>query len=424
MLREVRVLPKLLVVVVSLGVIAWGSRALVFEGYVFAAERGFNGDFTSAMFSPDWRGDSIIYGPIFLFEKWLMDVFPGILTITAFALLCWVLTAVAFVACVFAAGLPGWLVPVALAVWLVSVRLSYALSIAANPEFLILSFLSVAWLAAARKSGRGALEGAMIALAGLTKLIPFAFILLPLLRMDRRAITAFLVVVAAAIIVTSVGLRQSPIDTAIGTLLPFGRADVGSSVGFLNQVVVSDEFSGVNSALARGLGVRPAAQGFTVPPDAAAPIQAATVAIIIACVMVAAWVAHAVPSTDFGHRAGLSVAYSAFFALLPIANLYPHRHTFIFVLPIATALLAVLSADPDRTRRWAFLAVFGLLYVYTGVSSVPLAVDRLAGTRLADAWSSAEPIWGTVALLICIAAYTLVRRAPRPVIRGAVAATA
>ena len=414
---------KLLVVVVSLGVIAWGSRVTVLEGYVFAAERGFNGDFTSAMFSPDWRGDSIIYGPVFVFEKWLMDAFPGILTITAFALLCWVLAGVAFIACVFAAGLPGWLVPISLALWLVSVRLSYALSIAANPEFLILAFLSIAWLVAARRVRSGALEGAMIALAGLTKLIPFAFIILPMLRTNRRAVTLFLMVITAAIFVTSAGLRQSPIEVAIGTLLPFGRADLGSSVGFLNQVLVSDEFSGINSAIARSLGVRPAGQGFTVPPDAAAPIQAATVAIIIACVIIATWVAHAVPSTDFGQRAGVSVAYSVFFALLPIANLYPHRHTFIFLLPIVIGLLAVVSADPVGTRRYVFLALFGLLYIHTSVSSVPLAVDRLVGTHLADAWSSAEPIWGTVALVICIAAYTLLRRTPRPNAQGAFAAT-
>lgn len=414
---------KVLVLSVSAGVIAWGARTTVLEGYVFAAARGFNGDFTSAMFS-DWRGDSIIYGPIFVFEKWLVDIFPEVLTITFFALLCWLLAGVAFAACAAAAGLPVWLVPVALALWLISLRLTYALSIAANPEFLILAFLSIAWLAAVRKIGRGILEGAMIALGGLTKLIPFAFIVLPLLRRDRRAIAAFIGVVATVIVLASVGLRQSPIDTAIGTILPFGSPSVESKVSFLNQVVVSDEFLGVNSALARGLGVRPAGQGFSVPPDAAAPIQVAALALIVVCFMVAAWIAHAMPSTDLSGRAGLSIAYSALFTVQPIANLYPHRHTFIFVLPVTIGLLGVLIHDPRPVRRWVFLMVFGLLYVYTSVSSIPLAIDRLAGTHLAEGWSNSEPIWGIIAILMTIALYTFLRRVPRGATQSAVAAAA
>lgn len=406
-----RYLPAL----ISIPVIVWGARATFLEGFAYAVPRGFTGDFTAAMFPADGSAPdptTIVYGPIFLFEQWLTRAFPGVFTITTYAILCWVLVATAFVACVVAARLRRPLVPVALAAWLVFTHLSYGLAIAANPEFLILAFLSVAWVAAAR--GRSATEGAAVAAGGLTKLIPFVFAVPLLLRRDRRALVALLGVTAVAILIASIGLRRDPVSTALASLLPFGRESVGESVGFASMVLVSGEFLGVNSALARALGLGPSGSGSLLPPDVAVPVQVVTVTVILACVLAAAWIAHRVRQGSLATSDRVALTYAAFFALLPIANPFPHGHTFILLMPLAVALLAVLDTDPDRMRRSAFLVTFGALYVYTGVPAVPLFFDRLLGTPLVDAWNAGEPIWGAIGMLAGIGAYVLLRLRAMP----------
>jgi hypothetical protein len=52
---------------------------------VFAQPRQFKGDFYAAMYNPLWwDGTGLFYGPLFVFERWLVNAFPKIFTVTFF----------------------------------------------------------------------------------------------------------------------------------------------------------------------------------------------------------------------------------------------------------------------------------------------------------------------------------------------------
>ncbi len=52
---------------------------------VFAQPRQLEGDFYEAMYNPLWwDGTGLFYGPMFVFERWLMNTFPKIFTVTLF----------------------------------------------------------------------------------------------------------------------------------------------------------------------------------------------------------------------------------------------------------------------------------------------------------------------------------------------------
>src|SRR6476661_1434011 len=77
---------------------AWGARSTFLEGFRYARPRGFTGDFTAAMFTDQyWDGTGVLYGPVFVFERWLVDAAPSVFTPTFFAVTCIPLFAVAFV---------------------------------------------------------------------------------------------------------------------------------------------------------------------------------------------------------------------------------------------------------------------------------------------------------------------------------------
>jgi len=55
--------------------------------FQFAKPRGFKGDFYATMYDPNWwDGQGIIYGPIFVFERWIVNSFPEVATIEFFAI--------------------------------------------------------------------------------------------------------------------------------------------------------------------------------------------------------------------------------------------------------------------------------------------------------------------------------------------------
>jgi hypothetical protein len=110
-----------------------------------------------------------------------------------------------------------------------------------------------------------------------------------------------------------------------------------------------------------------------------------------------------------GEGTRLALAYGLFFTLMPLATFHTHPHTFIFMLPAWTAIIATLGEDGDRRRAMLFGCGFAVLFVFGGMPSVATPIDRLLHTSLAPSLLFADPIWANVATVLTLSGYALLR---------------
>jgi hypothetical protein len=391
----------------------WGARATWIVGMVDAWPRGFSGDFSAAMFDPaSWDGNGIQYGPVFVIERWLTEAAPELFTIYFFAIANLAFVAVAFVASSRAVRASAVAIVVAAGAWLGFNRLSIGLGVAANPEFLELGLLCVAWLAASRQ--RANVQGAVHGVAAVTKLAPTVFLLSLLLWRRWRAVGVAAAVAGSLIALVGYGQGLSPLGAIAGALAPVGN-EPGPASGLDSYLVphLSREFLSVGSALARASGL---SEG-----DSASAAYIPLIAVFI--VVVAVIVATA--SATLLHRRrseigadAVHLTYVIFFALLPIVTLRAHPHTFLFLLPVWTGVASVLI------RRWQlgdvpYVVVFGACYVLTGFPLLARVVDRVILPGTEAQWAAFEPMWGNLALLVALCAFAVrlaQRNEPRHVV--------
>src|ERR1700694_1758718 len=161
-----RALRTLMLLVVA-GAIAWGVRVAILEGFVYEWPLHFKGDFYNAMFGP-WNGQGIYYGPVFVMERWLVDLSPRFFNDSFFAVLDVPLLVLAFIFATRAARLRWEAAALAAAGWACFHWVPYAFSVAANPEMVELALLCAAWWAASHRTSLGL---AATAAAALTKRI-------------------------------------------------------------------------------------------------------------------------------------------------------------------------------------------------------------------------------------------------------------
>ena len=382
---------------------AWGARATYLEGFRYSAPRGFTGDFTAAMFTADyWDGSGIFYGPVFVFERWLVDAAPGVFTVEAFAIADIALVAVAFVALVRAFRLTPLGGAAALALWLCHSRLSYSFSVAANPELLELAFIAGAIHLATRRDRRHeAGEGVLVALAALTKYIPWALALLLAVRRRWTALAGVGACVVVVAVVTAIGQRLGPGEVARGLLLPVGSDPSGG--GLIGTHVESDQFLDVGTAIGRLLS-EPA---LTAGQQRFAVVGAVGVMVAaLAAAVVAAWALRRVPVPP-RREAALLAAMG--FALLPILTPTAHPHTFVFLLPVWAAFVSLAT---DRglppALRLAVAAAGLLTYTATGFPELYQLVDAVVGTALLTSWWVRDPIFATLVAFSAATAAALV----------------
>ena len=87
---------RILALLVLVSLIAWGTRVAVLEGFVYEWPRHFKGDFYNAMFGA-WNGQGIYYGPVFVMERWLVELSPHLFNEYFFAVLVLPLMIVSFI---------------------------------------------------------------------------------------------------------------------------------------------------------------------------------------------------------------------------------------------------------------------------------------------------------------------------------------
>jgi hypothetical protein len=398
-------LPRTVALLLLAAVIAWGLRLTILEGFVYEWRRGFYGDFCAAMYDRVWwDGTGIMYGPVFVFERWLVNAWPHLFTIYFFALANIPAIGLAFVLAAAAARAGRTAAVVTLAAWLCFRGLYYAFSVSANPEILELLFLTLAWLAASR--ARPTVAWVATTLAMLTKVIPVIFAPLLILRASRRAIVAAIVTGLAVIGAAGIGQRLTPRQLVIAIMVP-GQNKGGGTTLQAEHIYPSPStytIVGLNSALAR-------AANLTDHDPSLARVQAAanvvTLLVYLSSVLVAVRLLrgrHALPELT---RVALS--YGLFFALMPLMTFHTHPHTFVFLLPAWTAIVATLADDGQRRRTTVFGILFLLIYVLAGVPAVVVPLDRLLGTRLVSSTPFADPIWANLALIFVLSTYAVLR---------------
>ena len=320
------------------------------EGFVESRPRGFAGDFTAITFGHDWwNGRGIVYGPVFVVESWFVAWWPRLFTPEFFAVANAFLAGGAFVFGAKACRADRWVILASLAAWLCYWRLFYAFSVAANPEFLELFLLSWAWFAASR--GRERTEGAMVAMAGLTKLVPWVFLVPLALRRSVRALTGVLMAAVPIVLVVAIGQKMSPAETLLRLVLPTNGRPLPTG-----PTASSGQFQGVGEALARlvyGAGEH------ALTPGQSQSVLILFAGIVLAALGLAVWASIRLLRRGASVEPGWTFVYPLYFALLPVLSVQAHPHTFLFLLPVWIALLDQLSKDQGDAR---LRAVFGACF--------------------------------------------------------------
>lgn len=394
--------------------IVWGARLTILEGFVYAWPRGFAGDFVAVMYhSQWWDGTRIMYGPVFVMQRWLVNAWPDVFTPHFFGLAHIPFVVAAFVLCLAAARASRSAIFVTLAAWLCFRALYYSFSVAANPEILELFFLSVAWFATSRSMP--AIAWSAAAFATLTKVIPVTFGPLFLLRASRRAVLvggATAVAIAAA---AGFGQRMGPLELIQALLVPthpLGEATVTQAGHIMPRS--SFQFIGLNSALMRAAGLNDGDPSLGLVQNVT---NVVTILVYVCVALIAVRLLlgkHAVPEVT-----RLALSYGMFFAMMPLTTFSTHLHTFVFLLPTWTAVIVTVMGDHLPRRKAIFAALFVPCYVLMGVPGLVTRFDRSSEGAFANLAPFAEPIWADLALIALLSVYALARMRERPVDGGA-----
>ena len=174
---------------------------------MFAAPRKFRGDFYAAMYDPNWwDGSGLIYGPVFVFQRWLVNYFPDIFTIEFFGFFSILLIALSLIIALVVTTSSRVVLLTCLSAWCLNSFFYYSFSVAAVPELIELLLLMVVWWGLSVK--RFSVAAIALTLAILTKLAPI--ILAPLLLIFFSWIGLFSAVLigTSLFLLVSIGQKQ------------------------------------------------------------------------------------------------------------------------------------------------------------------------------------------------------------------------
>jgi hypothetical protein len=375
---------------------AWGLRSTFLEGFRYARPRNFAGDFTTAMFSDQyWDGTGVLYGPVFVFERWLVNAWPSVFTPTFFAVMCVPIVAVAFVVLVRALRLPLLPMAVVVALWLCCSRLSYSFSVAANPEFLELMFIAGAVALAVRtgrRDERG--EGALLAAAALTKYVPWALVPSLVLRRRWQAIVGVVVCFVVFAVVTAIGQGTGPVETVGDILFPVGAYADGQ---LFSAQVNSTQFLDVVTAIGRLFS---STELTDTQETIAIAGGIAVMAVSFGAAMLGLW--H-VTRARMPVTRQVALVAALTFCLLPIITPSAHPHTFLFLLPVWAAFVAlVFDGGISRGLRLAIVVVGLLTYTAIGFPKPYEIADRVLHLGLLTSRWVTEPMFATLVVFALV----------------------
>lgn len=375
----------------------------------FARPRGFGGDFYAAMFTSGWwDGTGIFYGPIFVFERWLVNWIPALATIQFFAVGSLVLIILSMILTMKIGMFSKRANLVCLMVWTFNSYLYYSFSVVSNPELIQLFFLILMWWGLTTKNYTVAWIG--LTIAALTKLVPFFLFPILLLFFSWTGLLASVLIVIIALVILSVGQGESVLSLISQTI---GMNTSASASNTSSPQPDSEQFLGLSSAVARALGMQ-IGQDFRI-------VTGISNLIILTLYLLV--VAVAIKAKKFNvftkHNILVAYVFALFMSLLPILHLSQvHRHTYLYLTPVWVALWIVYVQDESSERSSKLLRLTTWLFI--AYSFLPLYfldffnVDNLRGLHFGSGFTSSiimltEPIWLNLVLLLSIACYGIAK---------------
>jgi hypothetical protein len=372
---------------------------------IFAKPRGFGGDFYAAMFSSKiWDGSGIFYGPIFVFERWIVDGLSSIATIQFFAIGSLFLISLSLLLTIRMGSLQKKEVLYCLVVWTFNSYLYYSFSVVSNPELIQLFFLILMWWALTNRNYK--VGWIAITLAALTKLVPFFLFPVLLLFFSWTGLVASVLIVLVALILLSIGQGESIFSLVSQTIAMNTSASASNTS---SPQPDSEQFLGLSSAIARFLGMQPGQDfkyitGFS-------NLLIFVLYVIVLVVSIAIYRSKILTE----HKVFVAYVFALFMAILPMLHLSQvHRHTFIYLTPVWIALRIVYSHDEsqERSRRymrltnWLFIVYSFIPIYFLDIYNVNNSIGSHFGSEIVPSLLMlTEPVWLNLFLLLSILYY-------------------
>ena len=377
--------------------------------FQYAKPRGFKGDFYAAMYDPKWwDGTGIFYGPIFVFERWLVNWIPGLATIQFFAAGSLALIIFSMLLTMKISKFSRENNLFCLIVWTFNSYLYYSFSVVSNPELIQLFFLILMWWGIATRNYT--IAWIALTIAALTKLVPFFLFPILLVFFSWTGLLASVLIIIVVLITLSIGQGESVLSLISQT---FGMTTSASASNTSSPQPDSEQFLGLSSAFARALGMQ-IGQDFRYVTGISNLFILALYLIIFAVV----YKIHK-HRIFIKHHVFVAYVFALLMTLLPILHLSQvHRHTFLYITPVWIALRLVYIQDESSVRSnkllhqstWLFIAYSFLPIYFLDF----INVDDLKGLHFgSDLVTSivliTEPIWLNLVLLFSILFYGLAR---------------
>ena len=375
----------------------------------FARPRGFGGDFYAAMFSSKiWDGSGIFYGPIFVFERWIVDGLPSIATIHFFAIGSLVLISLSLVLTIRINSLQKKEVLYCLAVWTFNSYLYYSFSVVSNPELIQLFFLILMWWGLTTKNYK--IGWIALTLAALTKLVPLFLFPILFLFFSWTGLVASILIVLVALILLSIGQGESILSLVSQTIAMNTSASASNTS---SPQPDSEQFLGLSSAIARFLGMQPGQDFEYITGFSNLLILALYITVLV--VSIAIYRSNILTE----HKVFVAYIFALFMTLLPMLHLSQvHRHTFLYLTPVWIALRIVYSHDDSQERshrymrltNWLFIAYSFIPIYFLDIYNVNSSIGLHFGSELVPSLVMlTEPIWLNLFLLISTLYYGISR---------------
>lgn len=329
---------------VLVAAIIWGLRVIVIEGFVLASPRNWAGDFTSAFYDEIyWEDDGYMYGPVFTIVKWISNQFPdlfgveifvasNVLVFIATLLILWKVFSVQRLNIVEKLSI--------IALVFTFSHLYYAFSVSAFPEFLELMLICLTFYLI--KKSRFKSSMVILGVAAMVKIVPIICLpfLFPLVGLS--GVIAFLLTIFLFLTTMVIHLDINYFQAFYKV---FEITVRGSGNIFHPE---STEHYGLSSALGR-LGISSLTTN--------ALIFASIILIGVTCTL--ALVSSVLLSRKFSKEKSLEFLLVLTTALIPFVSSSTHRHTFIFLIPLAFFIVKVKNV-------WALL-VFTASYLMISI---------------------------------------------------------
>ena len=361
----------------------------------YAKPRGFRGDFYAAMYDPNWwDGQGIFYGPIFVFERWIVNSFPEVATVEFFAITSLMLIIACLLISIRIINAHGNLLIFCVGVWSCNTYLYYGFSVAANPEILELFFLLTMWYSLANRHFR--LAYFVFTCAVLTKVAPLILAPLFLLFFSWSGIALSLFTALALLCLVSLGQNQNVLESLAQIL----------SIRPVGPQPTSEQFLGLNNALSRLFGITDRSS-----------FQSIETLSFVTLLVLYVWAILVLLSafrmrTALEHREVVAYFFALFMTLLPLMHLgQTHRHTFIFLTPVFIAMKYLTLQIKDLSQQRKYSSTFNLIFLSYSFFSI-YALDfydfnDLRGLPFLSEFKSSlvmltEPSWVNIFLFLIV----------------------